>query len=372
MPNRPVKLASLGQSDLTRFYSRSRLKSNIQRQNNTNAAFVKFENFPIVDEMSGALCEVLGSENPSFTQGVSGRALKMQPRTGVSVPFRFFSRSRFTLGFWLKPVWLSPSIDRSTGDQRLYRMPIVNYSNISLNQSNDEYEASTGFCVFEECLPNGTNILYIFLDGGDGNSCLMKSISSYSADRFRNFYISYSGSDRKIALFIDGKRVLMDFIQGVQVPLSLLFDSTTPAGVQINTSAIGYSGLVRKNFGSLDEFYIQNEYSSSSEVVARHINFGTEFVLFNNLRNQEQAHMVFAFDDPSSLNATAVHSNGNSLYVGRSDGRLYRGDKLLWQSRIDFSNSDEEKYIRKRLLAKDSQIKVEDGVLKITKGVARL
>jgi len=333
--------------------------------------FIKFESLPILDEVSNRSNTVVGSENPSFSEGVSGNGLKMRPRSGVDIGISLRSKTKFSLSFWLKPSWLRPVLSLDSNDINYYRLSLLNYSNISLNEVTNIYEASTGFCVFEESIESEQNLLYVFMDSLEG-SILIKTKNPYKTSDFHHMYIAYSGAARVLNIYIDGKPVETEFVEGSQVPLFFSKDNNTPISLQLNQSAPGFSGLVRNNSGIIDELYFSNEYEGDSETVARHINFGSEFVAFNSLKNKDQSTCMFGFDDPSSIVLKSIFSNGNNVYAGRSDGRVYKGDRLLWQSRRDFSNREEMGFVKKSLLSETAEISISDGSLVINQGSVRL
>lgn len=351
--------------------SASQIHNVIYRKAKNTSTLVKFEGLPIRDEISGSNCIIRGNTNPAFSDGVSGRALRMRPTSGVDVPVYFNSRSRFSLGFWLRSIWLPPVLSLESNQLNYYRIPIINSSNISLNLTTSIYEASTGFCIFEESIENGKNQLYIFLDGQSG-PVLLRSNKEYSTGDFHHFYIAYDGASSNLILYIDGKRVETTMVIGSQIPQLISIDNLTPRTLRINDSAPGFSGLIRNNFGTIDELYFCNKYQGDSELVARHINFGSEFVAFSDLFNQDQVTMMFGFNDPSSLDLQAVFSNGTNVYAGRSDGRLFKGDRLLWQSRRDFSNREEINFVRTKLLSNESSVTVNNGSLRINQASVRL
>lgn len=356
---------------LSKVITANQVHNIIYRRDKEIPTLVKFEGIPIRDEISGNTCTITGNTNPTFSTGVSGRALRMRPTSGVDVPVYFNSRSRFSLGFWLRPVWLSPVLSLNSNQFNYYRLPLVNASNVSLNLTTNMHEASTGFCIFEESVENEKNQLYIFLDG-DSGSVLIKSNETYSTGDFHHFYIAYNGASSSIILYIDGKRVETTIVNGSQIPQLINRDNFTPRSLRINDRAPGFSGLIRNNFGTIDEFYFYNRYLGESEIVARHINFGSEFVAFADLFNQDQSIMMLGFDDPSSLDLRSVFSNGTNVYAGRSDGSVFKGDRLLWQSRRDFSNREEINFIRTKLLSEESSVTVNDGSLRINQASVRL
>jgi hypothetical protein len=370
--NRRVFLSEV--ENTSRSISASQIQESIVRRTTNSPLFVKFENLPIRDEINKRIAFVSGLQNPVFTDGVSGNAMQMRPRSEVEIPVSIRNKTEFTLSFWLRPAWLQPTLNlEGSQDFSFYRMPLINFSNISLNASSDFYEASGGFSIFEESIEGNRNQLYVMLDSGQtGEQIVLRATTPYDAGNFHHIYISYKGASGLVNIFIDGKRSDFKTVTGSSIPAFLGFETIPTVSLEINSKAPGFSGLVRQNFGTIDELYFVDQYDGSSESVARHINFGTEYVALGGLSKQDQSVAMFAFDDPTSLSLTSVLGNGTNIYAGRSDGRVYRGDRLLWRSRRDFSNQEELNFISKKLLTEEAEVSIEDGALKIDKGSVRL
>jgi hypothetical protein len=178
------------------------------------------------------------------------------------------------------------------------------------------------------------------------------------------------GPSRKLQIFIDGKEVGLYSEDGFQIPTNIYDNPVIP--FTINNSAVGYSSVLRNNNGTIDELVFFNKFIIDSDALATVINYGTKFIIDKSLTYRNFVHNCFAFDDPTFLGVTSVLSNGKNFYAGRNDGNIYKGDRVMWQSRRDFANADETKFIKKNKLDAKSIIDIKDGSLQIFKGSVRI
>lgn len=361
-------------SSITDVVTATDLKNAYTRLRINRDTFTKLESVPIIDEISGQRVRSIGEEPPIFGTGVSGRAYQMRPRSALQMPFRTSTNSEFSISFWLKPAWLQPVIDLNTTETKYYRMPLINFSSITLNEITNFYDAQYGFNIFEESREDGFNYLHVMIAPAEGGGVptIVKASTPYKANKFHHIYVAYNGGARALNIFIDNVESEKEFVQMDSIPRSFEFNNLLPKGIELNTDAPGFSGLVRPNFGTIEEFYYSSKYNGDSETVSRHINLGSELVAFNSLKHEDITNICFAFDDPTSLAMTSVYSNGTNVYAGRSDGRIYRGDRLLWQSRRDFSNSEEIDFVSPKLLSTEASVTVGDGVLRVDQSMVRL
>ena len=122
----------------------------------------------------------------------------------------------------------------------------------------------------------------------------------------------------------------------------------------------------------IDELVYQNDFMADDNILYRHINLGSEFVIDKNLINSQQISQGFVFDDQDTVNFNAVHSNGKNIYAGRSDGVVLSGDRRIWRSRKDFSNPQEFNFIKYKKMASDSVVNVSNGELRVFKSTVRI
>jgi len=335
--------------------------------------FSKFESAPLIDEISGNkfVISSSGQDNIFVDSGAFGNALRMKPLTELSYLFESPIFTSFSLGFWLKPVNVAPTINTQTGIPNFYRMGLIDRAQFQLSSSGmiETVPDETDFVVYEECVNNGKNTMYILLESSEGGSVIYKT-SEYKSGLFHYFWIAYSGPAGQLRVFIDGVSDNTTLVEGDGVPSSLNSGTSTP--LHINRSAIGHNTLLRGNFGMLDELVFQKNFISDTETIARHINLGSEFVINKSLSNTQEVYQAFTYDDPTTIDISSIYSNGKNIYVGRTDGKVFKGDRTMWRSRKDFSNREEINFIKKRLLSSDAVVDVENGALKLLKASARI
>jgi len=332
--------------------------------------FMKFEGLPIIDEISGQAVQILNDQPPFIEEAIFGNGLRMRPRSTISVPLLFDNPAEFSIGFWLHPAWISPTISPLTNLPVYYRMSLMDKSSYLYTSATGFIGATdTTFSIYEESIENKFNILKVLLQATDGTQITVKT-EAYTTEKPHHFWISYYGPTRKLDIFIDGSPVQVFSEDGLSIPQSLNNSPSVP--FRINSSAVGYGSLVRNNFGLLDEVVLINQAISDSSVIARVINLGVEYAIDQSLSYKEIVSNAFAFDDPTALGVTSVMSNGKNFYAGRNDGAVFRGDRTMWQVRRDFASEDEIKFIKKNTFSADSSITVENGSLKLYKASVRI
>lgn len=332
--------------------------------------FISCDQIPLIDEISGQVLQNLGDIALSLTPGPHGNAIKLQPRNKLSLPLLLNSVTEFSLGFWLKPSFIEPNISTVTGLPIYYQMSLFDKAQFSYSSTNGYTSIADGsFVFYEECREDGFNVLKIVLVGADLRETNLET-DRYQAGIYHHFWITYYGPSRKLQVFIDGKLVGLFSNDGYQIPNSLRDNSVIP--FSINNSAVGFSSLLRNNSGAIDEVVFFNNFMIDIEKIATIINSGAKYVIDQSLLYRSNAHNCFAFDDPTALGITAVLSNGKNFYVGRNDGTIFKGDRTLWQVRRDFSDTHEFKYVKRSIMSTESEIKVENGALKLFKGSVRI
>ena len=339
--------------------------------------FFKFESSPIVDNITGRRASVIADSSagrPYLEDGAFGKALRLRPESVVqyntSMPT---SLEEFSLGFWLMPVSVKPAVSSLSNDMVYYRLALLDKCTFERNGSDEvvAVDDDQSFVFYEECQENNNNkLLFQFIDE-DGDKYDFET-ETYSVGEFHHFWITYNGPGSICSVYIDGKKTRLNDSEDsdIAVPVSIPVNLSIP--FHINKSALGSAGLVRGNFGLIDEVLFTTECVQDGDIIARHINYGSEYAINSELSHREEVHQAFAYDDPTTIDIKSICSNGEHVYAGRSDGRLLRGDRTMWQVRRDFSNRDEIKFVRKNILGANHIVDVEDGALKIFKASVRI
>lgn len=333
-------------------------------------AFIKFENLPLIEEISQKQIISIGTEQGYIESGAFGNALHLRPKSSYIYEGNLKSFYELSVGFWLLPFYVNPTINQSTGIAQYYRQPLVDKSMYYFDTpSSYILTEKDSFSMFEESIDNERNVMKISIRGTNGSLAILSS-ESYSTGEFHYFWLSYNGPSNICKFYIDGKEVSLTLEEGISIPHKINSIPTTP--FHINLSAIGQSSLIRGNSGIIDELIIMSKSNFDERSIGRHINLGTEFVINNALMTRDEVNIGFGFDDPTALTVNSVYSNGKNLYLGRSDGKIFKGDRLIWQARKDFSLKEELNYVRKNILGDNALIEIDNGSLKIQKASIRI
>lgn len=332
--------------------------------------FISADALPLTNEITGQVLQNTGESAPSLVAGIHGNAIKLQPKTKFSSPIFLKSVTEFSLGFWLKPANITPNTNTLTGLPIYYQMSLFDKAEFVYSSVNGYTSVSDGsFVVYEESRESNFNVLRIVLIGDDLRETNLET-EKYEAGIYHHFWITYYGPARKLQVFIDGKLASLFSLDGYQIPTSINDNSVIP--FNINKSAVGYSSLLRNNSGTLDEVVFFNTFIIDIEKISTIINYGAKYIIDQSLSYRSNVHNCFAFDDPTSLGITSVLGNGKNFYVGRNDGKVYKGDRNMWQVRRDFSNGAELKYVKRNVLDKETNLQIENGALRLFKGSVRI
>ena len=335
-----------------------------QRRISKLLAFFKFESLPFVEEVSLETLNNEGTQSPILELGAFGNGCRFRPQSRFSFPLEMDNGTGLTVGFWLRPNNILPTISSSTGLLVYYRTALMDKAEYEYSAASGLVTISNGtFSIYEECRDSNKNVLKIHLFDNDDNETVL-STSDYECDKMHHFWIVYDGNLREVKVFIDG--ISRDVVvEEGSVSSSIKMSQGTY--FNFNKSAVGYNTLLRTNTGLLDEVVIINEAVNDQETLGIHINLGAEFAVDETLRWRQEVYQSFGFDDPTALQIGDIYSNGSNIYVGRSDGKLFKGGRLMWEVRRDFANNEEEGFIKKNFLADDSEINFQNGYLKISK-----
>jgi hypothetical protein len=244
--------------------------------NNKVKFYLKFESIPLFEEISGQIIQT-GNQSPFTEKSVYGNGIRMRPKTSFSVPLLLDNASEFSLGFWLKPSWISPSISATTNLPVYYRMSLMDKSSYSYTSNTGYVNAiNTTFSIYEECIENGFNVMKIVFESPEKVQTTIRT-DSYKAGEMHHFWISYYGPTRQLNIYIDGFLVSIFSEDGISIPTSLNNLASVPFNV--NYSAVGYSSLIRNNAGLLDELVFFNQSISDSSIIAKAINLGVESIV---------------------------------------------------------------------------------------------
>jgi len=330
----------------------------------TVLGYFRFENLPFIEEISSNFVNNTGTISPIIENSSFGNGCRFRPNASFEFPLNIKRNSSLSVGFWMNPRNILPSVDSLSGEKVYYRSSLFDKANLSYSSSSGLISMSSGsFCFYEESRDENQNILIVHFMDEDDNEFILYT-EPYDCDILHYFWISYSGSSKQVKVFIDGIEKNLELKYGsITDSISLSSD----VYLSFNRSAIGKNSLLRNSSSLIDELIFLNEFITDKYIIASHINNGSLYSTQESLLWRRENNYVFGFDDPTSLEITSIFSNGNYIYVGRNDGMIMRGCRSIWESRRDFSVSEEKYYINKSVLSKDSVISFDEGALRLSK-----
>jgi hypothetical protein len=288
--------------------------------------------------------------------------------------------SSFTLGFWLKPLNLGVVTNPNTNATQPLKMALFTKSSPSYSAITKQTTLSSEkFSVWEETQADGTNVLKIRVSGA--TSAILTS-SPYSAGTFHHFWIVYNGNNDEelplpfpfpigysyLAMFIDGEADTGAVLTG-DVPSSL---NSSTSHFYINNSIDGYAFETIRNFGFLDDLVIFSTSRILKTDLFRALDLGISYITDMDLIDDDEATFGTIFNDTSTIQINSICGNRGSVYVGRSDGQLLKGSRVLWESRRDFSNSNEKDCLSIVTRSSTDNYVIQNGTLKVTNAIIRV
>jgi hypothetical protein len=330
----------------------------------TNTLYhLTFDALPLTNPVGTA---VVVSGTPTLTDGIHRNAMNM---SGVRINSPHVTMTnKFGIGFWLKPVNQGLAENPITHESLPLRQAIAAQG--SWNYSSGQFIGNNHqFVVYEETQDDGTNKLVACVNGlssGMSNVTLSLKSSAYSCNEWHHFFINYSGGSF-FDIYIDTVLDVNSISSGT-MPVTL---STSTFDLTLNTAAPGFTYQVVQNTGEIDDFVIFNSYRSLDDI-QRIANQGALYVADSAYANVNEIHQGFIVDDPSTVQITSVFANRGNIYVGRTDGKLLRGVRSLWESRHEFSDLRELDLLTVVKKTADNTLSVTNGVLQLKNEIIRI
>lgn len=326
---------------------------------------IPFDSEPIANAVTTQF--LTSNTTPVMVDGVFGNAWQMPNNDYLQSNDTISPTTALTIGFWLKSVNPGIVTDPNLNISKPLKMPVLAKSTFTVLTSISA--VSTTFLVWEETQDDGTNVLKAKVKGTKNSALAEATITSspYQVGIFKHFWIVYDGTALSLRLFVD---TIEDFgtIIGT-IPSTL---SVNTSKLTINNNVDGSLWQVTRNQGVIDDLVIFSSAKTTASTIARAANKGALYVADNAYTAVDEIDQAIVFDDPGTAQITSVYSNGGRLYVARSDGKLLRGTKLLWESRREFSNDNEINSLTAVNKGDSGFVRVSLGSLKIQNKIVRV
>ena len=325
-----------------------------------------FDANPLSNAVTSAFFNVFGT-TPIIEPGVFGNAWRMDDTVYIDSNDASTLTTKLTVGFWLKSV--NPGI--ATNPSRVavpLKMPVVAKSAFVVGSTVVGY-SSTVFNIWEETQDDGTNVMKFRVDGfkiGLVNATLTSS--PYPTGVYHHFWLICDCVAGKLRLFVDTFEDLGATVSGT-IPTTF---TVTFAKVSVNNNTFGNRYEIVRNQGAIDDLVIFSDAIVSPTTIVRAANDGALYVADTAYLNLDEVDQSAVFDDPGTAQINSIYGNRGRVYVARSDGKLLRGTKLIWQSRREFGNPKEANNLVTISKGHTGSVSASDGSLKIQDKIVRV
>lgn len=328
---------------------------------------VPFDSEPIVNSVSANFFTSIGS-TPEIESAVISDGWKMQDDVYIQSSDTIFPTNKLTIGFYLKST--NPGVVTNPDNNATASLKIPVLSKATFSVSTSITTLAYTFLIWEETQQNGKNILKVKIKGTK-NAVLAEATltsSEYSVGEFRHYWIVYDGDALSLNLYANTIIDDGSVVSGT-VPSSL---SVNGSLLSINNNVTGELWEVGKNQGTIDDLVIFSSAKNNGNTIVRAANKGAIFVADAAYSDIDEIDHAIVFDDPGTAQISAVYSNQGRLYVARTDGKLLRGTKLLWESRREFGNNAEADNLNTVSKNASGFVRVSAGSLKIQDKIVRV
>ncbi len=317
---------------------------------------VRFSSNSMFDEISQTNLLSLGDD---ITPSVSTSGYVMQNNQYLfgdglgSNGYNLAITNEYTLGFWFYSANSGLVVDSSTGSLLSVEKPILSM----VDTSSAEYAVIE---VTEHTQISGNNSLRIS-ERGD----YVAFSEEYEPNQWH--YIWIARDETSLTMFIDGVEQTLQNESGA-LHSSVTDDLGPFLNLYINHSLDGYSNVIAKNEGIIDDIFFQNVYNVLQTDIQKAINNGILYVVNDIYTGVEFVEYSIFMNDPETITINSMINDLSYIFIGRNDGKIMRGSSLFWETRRSFSDTSE--YANFDLSGSDSgQI---EGFLRLVNDTIRL
>jgi len=215
--------------------------------------------------------------------------------------------------------------------------------------------------ITEHTTNDEKNYLRVMFNNGTYSACT----EDYDPSYWHYFWIVYDGST--LAINVDGiDHTLMREVGAL--PASI---SGNLLEMYINHSFSGYSNIIAKHYGYLDDLFIRNGAVTRTLDIQRTINLGVDYVVDKSLTDKNVEPASIFMNDPTTISVTSSVDDASYVLLGRNDGKIMRGSSLMWETRKVYNDAKEATLLGVSTTSTDAD-NVSDGFLNLSSKIVRL
>lgn len=237
----------------------------------------------------------------------------------------------FTIGFWFySPDAVGFTRHVITREKTPKTFPIFAKAEKSIISDEEILEYAT-FVVIEQGYSTTTNRIGLILSDNGVDSTVAIYSSAYTVG-LHHCVVTFDGNNSRARIDIDGTMGTW------QAAINSVYGS--PYNVKINSINPNY--VAHQASGRsfiLSDLYFKNMGSANEIEANRNVTFGVDYVTSSTLSLVQFTNFAISFTQPDTIATTSILSNGSSIYLGRSNGDILRGDQPIWDIDYNFNSN---------------------------------
>ena len=305
-----------------------------------SSLYCNFDELPVRDYSTGNIFVSLSGSGGSLEDGRFNRSLRLNKESRLSYSGNIKTSSQMTFSFWLNSFNYGVVFDQS--DSEIFyniKTPIFSKASWSLMEATNTFviDDNSSFVFYEKCYDNNKNTIIIELY--DSQYSYSYESEMYDTEKLHHFFVVYDGVSGYFNIYIDGQESAVDIttLSSVDVPGRI---NQMPVGsFVINDIAPGFALSVIRSIASIEDLFICNSNLNNEVLIKKIINRGVDGAF--NVNGTLKQSLFLPYREVSTNYLKSIAGNSSEIYLGSSEGDIFRGSSTAWVSRKNFTNQQE-------------------------------
>jgi len=311
---------------------------------NESSLYCNFNKIPIRNYSTDEIFVPLSTSGGSMDVGRFDGALRLNKNARLSYSGSLKTSSQMTFSFWLNSQNYGIVFDQS--DPEIFyniKIPVFSKAVWALSDATNSFiidGSNSSFVVYEKCYDENKNSIIIELY--HLSYIYTYESEKYDTDKNHHFFFTYDGVSGALKIRIDGVEsgVSASTTSDKSVPGNI--NSMSVGSFVINDIAPGFSPSVTRSNALIDDLFICNINLDNEVLIKKIINTGIEgtFNSDGTIKKNKQS-LFLPYREISTNYLKSISGNSSEIYLGSSEGDIYRGSSTSWLSRKNFTNQKE-------------------------------
>ena len=247
-----------------------------------------------------------------------------------------YTSGDFTVGFWMKTTTPLGYVRHAvTREKEPKTAPVIGKGDSSV-VGNEEIIEFTNFIIIEQAANSTQNRLVLMLSE-TGGSISNTIVSSAYTPGLHHYLVTYDQGLGQARIDVDG------VLGSWQTATTSLYQSAST--IKINDLNPNYTAHQTDSTAIFRDLYFKNISSLDENEAIRNMQLGVDYVTDSDLSNKEYANFAFSFSQPNTIATNAIIVNGSSIYLGRANGELLKGEQPIWDNEFTFDSIQKNKLL---------------------------